>query len=444
MKSPKRMRGTGAKTILLSCILLLLSGIFPAEGRQNQHWFGDFQMNRLFILLNTFFKEAVLAPETEEAEQLAALYIAQYDPYAKIYSADQYHAFQQSFSTIFGGVQMEIQALDNGKIICHPSLGGAAAKAGINEADQLLAIDGVAVTGMEIHIIGMNIRGQPDTNVQLTVQTDGQPPREVSLTRNLTRARSVWHEKLGPHPTCRIHSFTNQTPYELRRCVTKLAGMPFLLLDLRGNPGGDLDAAIEAAAIFLPKGREIATIISKNSTVVRSSENEHPFRSPSLILLQDGHTASAAEVFIAALTQNQEAISLGARSFGKGVTQKFIEFTDGSAILLSYARLLPPGKTPYHGKGLAPTITIATPSPLEESSSLLARLDRILVEHSVDTSSLITNNKEKIHGISNSKKVASPDPFINAHPVFRRDQHRRETRSGQTGGQKRPAAAGAE
>ncbi len=365
------------------CLLLSFLLAAPCAKAKQTHWFGDPQMNRLFVRLNAFSSEGIFAPKEKDIKQLITLYTTQYDPYAKLYSSREYQAFRNASSSVFGGIQMEIQAVDNNTVICRPALGGEAFLAGIREGDQLLAVDGRTVTANEIHAIGMNIRGKPGTTVQLTVKTSNGNQRKIILTRSLTKAHSVWREKLGTYKTCRIHNFTPQTPRELQNCVEKLK-KNFLLLDLRGNEGGDLDAAIEAAALFLPRKSEIVTLVGKNSTIIRYSENKRVFNIPSLILLQNSHTASAAEVFIAALTHNKKAISIGRKSFGKGVAQKFVEFNDGSALLLSYATLLPPRKKPYHGKGLKPTIPIPSLDQ-KGAAALLAQLDKIFIKRSLHT-----------------------------------------------------------
>ncbi len=362
--------------LLLAALLVFLGT--PLIAAKQTHWFGDPQMNRLYVLLSTFFREGVFAPEKATMAQLVSLYIKQYDSYAAIYSPEEYQAFQRSLLPIFGGVQMDIQGPVAGKILCHPVLDGEAFAAGIKDGDQLIAINGEPCSHLEIHLLAMKIRGEPGTQVTLTVQTEGEAPREVTISRTLSKARSVWKEQVGRHEVCTIGRFNPETVRELRSCVNELQSDDSLILDLRGNVGGDLDAAIQAAAMFLPKESEIVTLVSTTTSIVHQSQTEQFFTMPAIILLQDATTASAAEVFIAALVQNKRAISLGTQSFGKGAAQKFVELHDGSAILLSYARLLPPGKKNYHGTGLPPTIAVATSLIQEDAAALSARLDAIL------------------------------------------------------------------
>ncbi len=384
-------KGTKISSLLL--IFFIFFGLVSLAAKQT-HWFGNPEMSRLFVLLSTFFREDVFAPKQTTTAQLARLYIKEHDKYANIYSPKEYQAFKQSFSPIFGGVQMDIHESADGKITCHPALDGKAFTAGIREGDQLIAVDGKRCSHLELHLLVMRIRGDPDTEVTLTVQTGDEPSREVTITRTLVQARSVWQEQLGHHEICKIHRFSRNTAAELSNCITTLANTESLILDLRGNAGGNLNAAIQAAAMFLPKESEIVTLVSTTTKIVHHSQNEQIFDIPSIILLQDNKTASAAEVFIAALVQNKRAISLGIQSFGKGVTQKFIELHDGSAILLSYARLLPPGRKNYHDTGLPPTIPVATSLIQEDTAALSARLDTILDSSPDSLSSLIDNQGE--------------------------------------------------
>ncbi len=377
MPEPRRVTTKKKAKRLLLIILFVFPGIFSVATAREQ-WFGNPEMNRLFVLLNAFFKEDVFAPGEETTPQLAALYIRKHDPYAAVYSPEEYQAFKRSFSPVFGGVQMDIQELADKRIICHPARNGKAFAAGIKDGDRLVAIDGKSCAHTEIHLLAMKIRGEPDSPVTLTVQTAQEPPRKVTITRTLARAHSVWQEQIGRHNICKIHRFSNETARELRGCVTALSNTNSLILDLRGNAGGDLDAAIEAASMFLPKESEIVTLVGATTKVVNRSQDKQLFKMPAIILLQNAQTASAAEVFIAALVQNKRAISLGTQSFGKGAAQKFVELHDGSAMLLSYARLLPPGKRNYHGTGLPPTIPAAAPLIRDDTAALSARLDTIL------------------------------------------------------------------
>jgi C-terminal processing protease CtpA/Prc len=135
---------------------------------------------------------------------------------------------------------------------------------------------------------------------------------------------------------------------------------------MRGNPGGVLSSAIDAAKLFLPPGQTIVSIQTQNNLEVHRQEFDTPYLTVPLYLWHDAHTASAAEVFIAALIQNKRAVSIGNKTFGKGIVQDVIELTDGSALYLTTGRLQTPDGTLYHARGLEPTYPLETPAKSEE------------------------------------------------------------------------------
>lgn len=350
------------------------------------------QLQRIADGTTLFLAEDLHAPRKRDSNSIATRILTdwmhQYDPWAHAFTREEYRAFRDSMNNDYAGVQMDIQQLEDGTFICHPFHDGGAKQAGILEGDTLLAIENRPVARRDLHLVGMEIRGQEKTSVALTIQTGNKAPRRLIVPRTGTHSSSVWREDLGASPACRIHSFTNDTPNELQRLLKDFdPGLP-LILDLRGNPGGSLEGAILSASLFLHRGTEIVTIKKGRGegkqTIRRTSDVQAPFTFPLLILLQDRHTASAAEVFTAALVQNRKAVSLGETSFGKGETQKFVELPDGSALLITYARLLPPAKQHYHGRGLPPTIQISIEKEKGEAR-WGEKLNEILKEHTAST-----------------------------------------------------------
>ena len=327
-------------------------------------WFTDAQMTRLYEGLVAFHRSGIFAPDKLEADsEVLAAYLSRHDPYARLYSPQQYEAFRRSLAQEYGGVEMEISLTPHQTILCTPFPGGAAERAGIRAGDQLLAVDGASDTLGDPLLTGTSIRGPVGSRVTLTVRSSNQPARTVTIVRTATRSRSVTRQRLGEIDTIRLHRFTTETPAELQPLLADRPQNRPLILDLRGNQGGDLESAIATASLFLPPEREIVTLRTTTTTSVRRSDNHSAAPAAGLVLLQDHQTASSAEVFTAALVQNRVAISLGQTSYGKGVAQEFVRLSDGSALLVSFARLLPPNKVAYHEKGLAPTIPVAGDAP---------------------------------------------------------------------------------
>jgi C-terminal processing protease CtpA/Prc len=170
-------------------------------------------------------------------------------------------------------------------------------------------------------------------------------------------------EQREPLPLIRLLTFTRDTAPALQEALRRFAEAPALILDLRGNPGGSLYSAIDAAKLFVPSGQKIVGIQTRDNLEVYHKELATTHLTVPLYLWQDEQTASAAEVFIAALVQNKRAVSIGKKTFGKGTVQDIIELTDGSALYLTTGVLQTPDGTLYHDKGLAPTY------PLEMSAA---------------------------------------------------------------------------
>ncbi len=299
------------------------------------------------------------------------------DPWAAAFTAEEFRAIRRSTRPEYGGVQMNLQQLADGSFRCHPLRNGAAYRAGVRENDRLAAVNGRPVDGRLLQLVGMEIRGEVGTTVSLTVEHHNRPPRTITLQRVRTSSRSAGIEFLGDNLVYRIYSFTATTPQELASLLRFRSDGDPVVVDLRGNPGGSLQGAIKSAALFLERGREIVTIkTGKGLSIRRLSRTTQPFTFP-LLLLQNRHTASAAEVFIAALVQNHRAVSVGETTFGKGESQKFVRLADGSALKLSYARLLPPAHMSYHNRGLAPTIPIEAAKRDDDASDTRAFLRRV-------------------------------------------------------------------
>ncbi len=369
---------------------LLFSGTVAADTPASALSRG--QLQRIADGTTLFLAEGLHAPRHTDSNAIATRLLTdwmhQYDPWAHAFTREEYRAFRDSMNNDYAGIQMDIQQLEDGSFICHPFLDGGAKQAGILEGDRLLAIENRPVARRDLHLVGMEIRGQEKTNVALTIQTDNEAPRRLIVPRTATHSSSVWLKYLGGRLTCHIHSFTKDTPSELQRLLDDFDPALPLILDLRGNPGGNLEGAILSASLFLDRGTEIVTIKkgrnNEQQSIRRTSDVRDPFTFPLLIILQDRYTASAAEVFTAALVQNRKAVSLGETSAGKGETQKFVELPDGSALLVTYARLLPPAKQYYNGRGLTPTIQISIEKEGGEAP-WLKKLNEILKRKTAST-----------------------------------------------------------
>jgi carboxyl-terminal processing protease len=286
-------------------------------------------------------------------------YLSQKDSSSDYLTRDEYRKFKESQDDRYVGIGMEIKKARDGRILCVPYPGGPAATAGITVGDELKKIDGISVYGKSVFAVASMARGKPGTELNLVIATKSGIDKEVRLRRSAVTTDSVSTYQLGKTQVIKIVSFTRDTSDKLKR-VLKIqeTGRP-IILDLRGNAGGDLHAAIDSASLFLQKGKKIVSINTRKQPKTYESNVAAVNLSSPLYLWQDEATASAAEVFVAALTENDRAVSIGKTTFGKGTVQDIIELSDGSAIVLTTGRLETPRGGSYDGDGLAPTYRVS-------------------------------------------------------------------------------------
>jgi carboxyl-terminal processing protease len=221
--------------------------------------------------------------------------------------------------------------------------------------DQLKKIDGVDVEGKSLFAVAALARGKPRTEVSFTIATKGGAEKQVRVTRSSVTLQSVSRRSVGGRPIIAVTHFTRDTSAKMREVLKGWERDVPIIIDLRGNGGGDLHAAIDSAMLFLKEGKRIVSIETRNGTQDYESKAGAVNLTTPVYLWQDEATASAAEVFIAALTDNGRAVSIGKRTAGKGTREEIIELSDGSALILATGNLRTPGGTLYQGEGLKPT-----------------------------------------------------------------------------------------
>lgn len=344
-------------------LLIVLSFGVPVNSVQAAEDAGEFTDGELQI-----FKEAVrkmrsqalfsAAPSTRYMiADMLRTYVQTFDPYADYLTSGEYAAFLRSAENDYFGVQMDIRK-KGGVVYVYPFPKGIAAEAGIRVGDELVAIDGMPVYGTSIYLVGAKIRGENETTVQLTMRTGGGIPRIHTLIRQQTKYRSISLKEFDQACLITISRFIKDTGDLLGKIIASCGPptKPFLI-DLRGNQGGSLAVARQCADYFVDKGAMLYSLRTKCETVSVRAETASRANNP-VIILQDEATASAAEAFTAALVQNNRAVSLGRTSYGKGLAQRFLPLSDGSALLLSYAEIITPCGMVFNEKGLEPLVAL--------------------------------------------------------------------------------------
>jgi len=281
-------------------------------------------------------------------------YLLERDPYADFLTRDEYLQFKRAQGESYAGIGVELERGGDGTVLCYPDPAGPAEAAGVSPGDTLLAIDGQPTQGRPLPSLLALAAGAAGSPLVIDVAGKDRRVRRLSILRTAAIGPSVTERQYGEHSVVRIAAFTPNTRQELEFILSSRQMPEPLILDLRGNRGGDLNAAIDAAMLFLKRGETVVSVRGKAgvrpylSTVARAPYPGTAF------LWQDPGTASSAEVFIAALTDNDHGVSIGKKTFGKGTRQDLIELGSGAVLILTTGYLLTPRGRDIDGRGLAP------------------------------------------------------------------------------------------
>ncbi len=282
----------------------------------------------------------------------------QHDAHTRYIRGSDYTQIRRLAATSGSGVGMSVEE-KNGGIFCYPAPGSPAEVAGIKSGDQLLAVEGVDTAGKPFQLVGAFIRGAPGTAVQLRVRHAFGREQTMKIVREPLTTPNVRVETLTTSLRISIRKFNASVVKEVRAAMAQAAPGLTLTLDLRGNNGGELEPAIELASLFMEPSETIVTLRERDKPDdVRTAQKPREFKVPAIILNQDEGTASAAEMFIAALigSGSNRAASRGPKTYGKGVFQSIMELNHGGALILTTGELIAPQGRSWEGTGLLPSL----------------------------------------------------------------------------------------
>ncbi|MBB1486685.1 S41 family peptidase [Oceanospirillum sp. D5] len=344
------------------------------------------------------------------------------DPHSNYLKPEDFEELQESTQGEFGGLGLEVGS-ENGFIkVVTPLDDTPAAQAGLKPQDLIIKLDDTPVKGMSLQKAVEMMRGKPGTDIRLTIVRDGvEGPFEVTLTRDLIRITSVKHRMLDEHyGYIRITQFQVHTGEEVEKSLLKLhekAGSKLrgLVLDLRNNPGGVLQAAVEVVDAFITEGLIVYTEGRLNNSELRFSATD---RDPSLgipvvILINEG-TASASEIVSGALQDHRRAVIMGTQSFGKGSVQTILPLASERALKLTTALYFTPSGRSIQAQGVSPDIEVrpARLTPLETKLQVTeADLDGHLeVDQKNSTDGTATpDKKQDKRSVSKKEDLAQTD-----------------------------------
>nr|WP_318262354.1 S41 family peptidase [Peribacillus simplex] len=287
------------------------------------------------------------------------------DPYSAYMDKKEASSFHESISSSFEGIGAEIQEQDGKIMVVSPIKGSPAEKAGVKPNDIILSVDGKSVEGLSSSEAVLKIRGEKGTKVDLSISRAGESePIELTIKRDTIPIETVYAEMLDDGVAkIQVTSFSEHTVQELKTALEEMSkkDMKGLVLDLRGNPGGLLDQAIEMASLFIPNGKVVLQVEDRSGKKdIYKSENDGELKIPVVVLIDDG-SASASEIVAAAVSESADIPLIGIKSFGKGTVQTAQDFKDGSNFKYTAAKWLTPEGNWIHKKGIKPDITVKLP-----------------------------------------------------------------------------------
>lgn len=285
-------------------------------------------------------------------------YLAAQDPYSGLLTRDEYTAYKAIRQDAYAGVGAELERRHDGETLLYPFPNGPAERAGIKAGERLLAIGGLPVKDKPLAVLGAWVTGQPGARVTLEVAGEHGGSRRVDVTREALAQPALSASTMGHARVIRLWRFTAATRATVEALLARASPMP-LVIDLRGCGGGDFHAAVDTAMLFLRRGEPIVTLARRDGVRRYASTIDGLQLTKPVLVWQDEHTASAAELFIGALTDNARATSIGRTSAGKGSRQDILPLGDGSALILTTGYLSTPRGRRLDGRGLTPQRPVA-------------------------------------------------------------------------------------
>jgi carboxyl-terminal processing protease len=343
--------------------------------------------------------------------------LASLDPHSQFMEPNDFKDMQDDTRSRFNGLGIEVAVKGGLLTVITPMEDTPAAKAGILSGDQILRINGNSTEKMELQDAVNFLRGTSGQKVTLTIlRPSTKEIKDFALERTEIRVQSVKGTRIldadlsGPFKIgyVRLIQFNEPTAEELAKALDDLQkrGMQALVLDLRNNPGGLLNVAVDVCAQFLPPNTKVVStqgrVASQQHDYSTSGATKERPRFPLAVLVNEG-SASGSEIVAGALKDLRRAILVGETTFGKGSVQNVVQLPDGSALRFTTAKYYTPSKQVIHGNGVAPNIRV--PMSVEQERALFAMRNAENIKPEEEKSLIKTRDPQLLRAIDALKGV---------------------------------------
>jgi carboxyl-terminal processing protease len=314
------------------------------------------------------------ATEVDEEELIRGAMrgmVSTLDPHSAYMSPEIYRELKVDTRGRFDGIGIEVTVRDRMLTVVSPIKGSPADRKGIQAGDRIVRINDQPTKGLNLSEAVSLLRGRRGSKVKLTIFREGvKRPFDVSLVRRVIKVPSVHYEVVDKkYGYVSISSFQQGTTRSVKKALKRLSRrrpLEGLVLDLRRNPGGLLEQAVEVTDLFVKKG-VIVTTQSRGEEIDRREAHEEGVQPDyPIVVLIDGGTASASEIVAGALKDNGRAVVMGTTSFGKGSVQTVIDLGDGSGLKLTIAHYLTPSGSFIQDVGIKPDVVVPASRPKKE------------------------------------------------------------------------------
>lgn len=284
------------------------------------------------------------------------------DPYTVYFPPKEADEFNKSLEGQFSGIGAEIGVKNNELVVIAPLPGTPADKAGLLPGDKIYAIDKTVTLGMDASVAVQKIRGQAGTPVVLTVMRNGfTKTKDISIVRQKINIPAIMFSVKNKNIAyLRVMQFNQDTVPEFEKYIKQVKDKKItkLIIDLRNNPGGYLESAVDMASKWIPEGKIVSEKYSNGDVNVHNTSGDHPLQDVKTVVLVNGGSASASEILAGALQDHAKATIIGEKTFGKGSVQEYESLSDGSSLKITVALWYTPNDKNINEQGIKPDVEV--------------------------------------------------------------------------------------
>jgi len=402
LKTTRFILASGVAAVIVAAVVAWN----PSQGYQQATAATDYKQLDKFSQVMDAVRRSYVEEVTDEELIEGALngMLSNLDPHSNYLNKEMFKQMQVDTRGEFGGLGIEIVAAEGGIRVVAPIEDTPADKAGIEAGDLIIKIAGQLAKDMTLPEAVKMMRGKPGSSLNLTIFRESvAQPIDMRIVRAVIHVKSVKSDLLAPgYAYLRVAQFQEQTSEQLKEqlaALRKRSGGSFngAILDLRNNPGGLLDQAVEVSDLFLDSGGIVSTKSRVGRSMTFEAEKGDLLNGLPLVVLINGGSASASEIVSGALQDNKRAVLMGTKTFGKGSVQRIVPLNDGTAFKLTTSLYYTPSGRSIQATGIEPDIEVEQVSiKVEERQQRMLITERDLKGH-------LENGNGKKSGKSASK-----------------------------------------